>query len=200
MSLALNVLSDLPEEIEWVLGGGTALALHLNHRESFDIDLFFEDPRALKHIANNPKTKQISSDWEFPGNYLKLIRPEGEIDFILASKITESPCIIYLLEGAQIPIESIEEIIAKKIKYRGSEFTLRDTFDLAAAIINNSLILQNLFDIPEIENSFKRVLQRIQFIEMNKNIFQQEMIIKNNKLGSNKIFEIAKQGLERFLK
>jgi hypothetical protein len=79
--LALPVLSDL--ETCWTLGGGTGLFLSLNHRVSYDIDIFLEDPQALKRIAGDPRTKRISDDWQFPGNYLKLIRQEGKIDFIL---------------------------------------------------------------------------------------------------------------------
>jgi hypothetical protein len=85
MNLALTVLSDLPPEMHWSLGGGTALALHLNHRISFDVDIFLDHPGALKELMKNPKTKRLSDDREFPGNYLKIIRPEGEIDFILAA-------------------------------------------------------------------------------------------------------------------
>lgn len=32
---------------EWVLGGGTALMLHANHRLSKDIDAFIDDPQYL---------------------------------------------------------------------------------------------------------------------------------------------------------
>jgi hypothetical protein len=71
--------------MHWSLGGGTALALHLNHRISFDVDIFLDHPGALKELMKNPKTKRLSDDREFPGNYLKIIRPEGEIDFILAA-------------------------------------------------------------------------------------------------------------------
>lgn len=28
----------------WTFGGGTALMLQINHRESFDIDIFIDDP------------------------------------------------------------------------------------------------------------------------------------------------------------
>lgn len=50
MSLAMTVLPDLPAEMTWTLGGGTALALYLDHRESFDVDIFLEHPGALKEL------------------------------------------------------------------------------------------------------------------------------------------------------
>lgn len=39
----------------WTFGGGTALMLQINHRESFDIDIFIDDPQVLPYL--NPKTQ-----------------------------------------------------------------------------------------------------------------------------------------------
>jgi hypothetical protein len=39
----------------WTFGGGTALMLHIGHRESHDIDLFIDDPQALPYL--NPYTQ-----------------------------------------------------------------------------------------------------------------------------------------------
>ena len=48
LNLALPVLSDL--ETCWTLGGGTGLFLSLNHRISYDIDIFPEDPSISQFI------------------------------------------------------------------------------------------------------------------------------------------------------
>lgn len=56
--LLINKLSKVPEIYEkFYLAGGTALALQLGHRKSFDIDLFYftdvedsPDPVSLKNI------------------------------------------------------------------------------------------------------------------------------------------------------
>lgn len=167
MNLALTILSDLSPEMQWSLGGGTALALHLNHRVSFDVDIFFEHPGALKELMRNPKTKQLSNDREFPGNYLKIIRPEGEIDFILASNVTDEFCQTYKFGVEQIDIETPIEIIAKKIKYRGSKFTLRDVYDLSAVIKTTPDILERLADLEELSGTFEKVFQRIEFLQKN---------------------------------
>lgn len=39
----------------WTFGGGTALMLQINHRESFDIDIFVDDPQVLPYL--NPTTQ-----------------------------------------------------------------------------------------------------------------------------------------------
>jgi hypothetical protein len=194
MNLALPVLSDLPPEMRWSLGGGTALALHLSHRVSFDVDIFFEHPVALKELMRNPKTKQLSNDREFPGNYLKIIRPEGEIDFILASNVTDEFCQTYEFEGRQIKIETPMEIIAKKIKYRGSKFTFRDTYDLAAAIGNAPDILERLAAIEELSGTFEKVYQRIGFLQANAESLHAELTGADPTLQK-KMFDICIESL-----
>lgn len=166
------------------------MALHLNHRVSFDVDIFLDHPGALKELMKNPKTKQLSDDREFPGNYLKIIRPEGEIDFILAATITDSFCQTYDFEGGQIDIETLEEIIAKKIKYRGSRFTLRDTYDLAAVIETTPDILESLIVLEELSGTFEKVLQRIEFLQANAESLNTELTGADPDLQE-KMFEIC---------
>jgi len=162
--LALPVLSDL--ETPWTLGGGTGLFLALNHRVSYDIDIFLEDPRALKHIAGDPRTKRISNDWQFPGNYLKLIRQEGEIDFILATTITENCFFGYNFSGTEIKVETPAEIIAKKIRYRGSNFTIRDIFDFALAVDHDPRLMVKLGQALS-QKDFQKTLDRVTLLKRN---------------------------------
>lgn len=170
MSLALPVLSDLPQERTWSFGGGTALALQIDHRVSFDIDIFLTHSAALIDIYRNPKTSQISDVQEFPGNHLKIVRPEGEIDFILAANITDDFYRSYDFKEIAINLETPEEIIAKKIRYRGSNFTYRDIYDLAATIQVKPDIMEGLADIDILESGLKRVLQRVEFLQNNKHM------------------------------
>ena len=162
--MALPVLSDL--ETCWTLGGGTGLFLSLNHRVSYDIDIFLEDPQALKRIAGDSRTKRISDDWQFPGNYLKLIRQEGEIDFILASSVTESFFFVYNFKGAQINVETPAEIIAKKIRYRGPTFTIRDVFDFAAAVHHDPHLIDRLRQVMS-QRDFQKTLDRVILLKRN---------------------------------
>ena len=162
--MALPVLSDL--ETCWTLGGGTGLFLSLNHRVSYDIDIFLEDPQALKRIAGDPRTKRISDDRQFPGNYLKLIRQEGEIDFILASNITEDFFFVYNFEGTHINVETPAEIIAKKIRYRGPTFTIRDIFDFAAAVHHDPHLIDILRQVIS-QVDFQKTLDRVTLLKRN---------------------------------
>ena len=118
----------------WTLGGGTALALRINHRISDDIDIFLAGiPLRLLAPANNPAAKAISERPDWPGHYLKFHREEGEIDFLSAPLQTEPGFTLETFRGRTVALETIEEVIIKKIRYRAAQFTPRDAFDLVCA-------------------------------------------------------------------
>lgn len=132
----MSALDTLPPERTWALGGGTALALRFGHRISYDIDIFFENSVALRelHPNSNPAVKALSDRFQNPGNYIKIERPEGEIDFLAALRQTEGAVWSYRFDNREIPVETPAEILAKKLHYRGSKLVVRDGFDIAAAI------------------------------------------------------------------
>ncbi|RWM06308.1 MAG: hypothetical protein EOR72_31945 [Mesorhizobium sp.] len=57
----------------------------------------------------------------------------GEIDFIVAGALTKAPFKVQDVEGRTVRLETLPEIIAKKVYHRGSEAKPRDIFDIAAA-------------------------------------------------------------------
>lgn len=121
----------------WSFGGGTALMLQIDHRESHDIDLFLDDPQILPFL--NPATQDYAlsrqpDDYETDGaRATKLIfQGAGEIDFIACSEITREASRKEVVRGCLVDLETPAEIIAKKIFYRGSRLQPRDIFDLAA--------------------------------------------------------------------
>jgi hypothetical protein len=84
----------------WPLGGGTALSISLKHRISYDIDIFFQDANALKLLSpnKNRKIRVLSDNWHQPGHYLKIERPEGDIDFLMTRTLTDDPFFEYRLK------------------------------------------------------------------------------------------------------
>ncbi|MEY9101504.1 hypothetical protein ABIA24_004477 [Sinorhizobium fredii] len=52
--------SELTLIDNWTFGGGTALMLQIDHRESFDVDIFLDDPQVLPYL--NPKTQGYTLD------------------------------------------------------------------------------------------------------------------------------------------
>jgi hypothetical protein len=121
----------------WTFGGGTALMLHINHRESRDVDIFLPDPQLLALLdpqKNDFEFEVRPTDYRGDGaRFLRLAFETGEIDFIVAPTLTSSPTAQVAVEGETVLLESIPEIITKKIYHRGSSIMPRDIFDIAAA-------------------------------------------------------------------
>lgn len=123
----------------WTFGGGTALMLQINHRESFDVDIFLDDPQLLPYL--NPTTQGYTLDFN-PDGYetdgsrtLKIVFENvGEIDFICAPCLSNSPTVNARVRGKDVMLETAAEIIAKKIYYRGATMQPRDMFDIACVV------------------------------------------------------------------
>jgi hypothetical protein len=122
----------------WTLGGGTAMMLQIDHRESRDVDIFLSDPQLLGFL--NPKTHDFVFEIR-PTGYVTdgstslkwVFENIGEIDFIVGHLMTSAPTKRTTIEGISVELETIPEIITKKIYYRGSSIKPRDIFDIAAA-------------------------------------------------------------------
>jgi len=120
----------------WTLGGGTVLMFRYRHRRSKDIDVFVPDPQFLGYV--NPRLSdvaaEVSQDYVETAGYIKLIRAEGEIDFVASRNLTQNPYEWWQLEGRDVRVETAAEIVAKKLWHRGYAATARDLFDLSLVI------------------------------------------------------------------
>lgn len=137
-ALIRQVNSKEPIIDNWTFGGGTAMMLQIDHRESHDVDIFLPDPQLLPFLDPQKRDFQfeIQPDaYEGDGaRSLKLVFDKiGEIDFLVAAALTPSPTTQTNIEGETVLLETIPEIITKKIFYRGSSIQPRDIFDVAAA-------------------------------------------------------------------
>src|SRR6266852_9202288 len=77
----------------WPFGGGTVLMRRFHHRFSKDVDIFVPDPQYFGYVT--PKLSDTAAS--LTGDYiesalsLKLVFPEGEIDFIASAALIASP-------------------------------------------------------------------------------------------------------------
>lgn len=122
----------------WSFGGDTAMMLQIDHRESRDVDIFLPDTQFLPFLDPNLHDFEfeiVPSDYS--GDGARLIKLAftgiGEIDFIVAHALTATPTTRQTIEGEDVALETVAEIITKKIHYRGASITPRDIFDIAAA-------------------------------------------------------------------
>lgn len=139
--LAMEIFDHFEKTIgsmpHWSFGGGTALMLQIDHRESHDIDIFLDDPQILPFL--NPETQGIALT-RLPDEYrsdgtqaLKLAFDElGEIDFICSSAVLDQPSERRDVRYRVVDLETPAEIAAKKVDFRGWNLQPRDMFDLAA--------------------------------------------------------------------
>jgi predicted nucleotidyltransferase component of viral defense system len=137
--LMRDMLSQTRPDVIWTFGGGTVLMLRHSHRISKDIDLFVPDPQYLGFV--NPRLSDvaagISDDYIEAAEFIKLIRPEGEIDIVAAPNLTAEPWTRETIMGEIVYVETDIEIIAKKMWHRGNQVTARDLFDLVLVIKND---------------------------------------------------------------
>lgn len=93
--------------------------LQIDHRESFDIDIFIDDPQVLPYL--NPTTQ----------GYSLQLNPDEYVSDETHPSLTSDPTSRVILRGVEVDVETPGEIIAKKIHYRGASLQPRDMFDLA---------------------------------------------------------------------
>lgn len=175
-SFIQDVYSYLPNQDHSLIrfGGGTALAIYyFQHRLSFDIDLFVTDVQVLNYLSpkhwieetnnfNNSKYIDLS-------NHIRVLEKKNNIKVDVL--VTQDASSDYLLDDSRdifssnIYVESIEDIIAKKIVYRRNDNLTRDIIDIAISIKHADNILEKLFiaekintdDIQDLYNSIERL-------------------------------------------
>lgn len=137
---ALRLLDDAQARadarLNWTFGGGTVLMLRYHHRMSRDVDIFVPDPQILGYLTPRLSeiAESITENYEEAPGYVKLILPNGEIDFVASVNLTEPPVEEWELFGRKIRVETSVEIAAKKMWHRGFQATARDLFDLTLVI------------------------------------------------------------------
>lgn len=136
---------------DWSFGGGTVLMRRYRHRVSTDIDIFVPDPQLLGYLSPrlNPVAESLTADYFEQANFLKLVFPQGEIDFVVSGFLTPDPVVAERVCGRRVRVETSAEIIAKKLWYRAAEFTARDLFDFALIAEREPWSLGRLREILE---------------------------------------------------
>ena len=136
------------------LGGGTALAAYYwNHRYSTDIDIFIYDKEDKKHLLKDSNwTENIKVAMQnigYIGGFINhpvyseiTIDKDSKIQFFDVIKKSKVPFQKVQLWDREILVETVEEIIAKKIYYRGDKGNARDLFDIAVAFHKEPDILK----------------------------------------------------------
>lgn len=134
----LNLLSSLDFG---VLVGGTALALQIGHRKSYDLDFVLEDEisgsqiKEIHQLLKSYNTEQLllnETQYTFLADGIKVTFFQDE------GKYLHNPA---LMEGAKIA--SIQDIFSSKLYILGRRATWRDYCDIAFCLDNNLVKLES---------------------------------------------------------
>lgn len=124
-----TLASVLPREL--YLGGGTALAIHLRHRISQDLDFFFHNDAV--------DLTKLESDLALAGSFALTKRAPGtlnglfgktKVQFLHADQIRKQHLLEPTETVAGIQVAGIGDIFAMKLKVVSERGELRDYFDL----------------------------------------------------------------------
>ncbi len=122
----------------WTIGGGTILYDLFAHRHSRDIEIFVSDPQILLFLTprSNEVAEQVANAGSYveSSNFIKFVTQAGEIDFIVAPRLTSPYAIPRGICGHRAMVETPVEILATKVLYRAESFTARDISDLVFAM------------------------------------------------------------------
>lgn len=154
-------------------GGGTALAIYyFQHRLSFDIDLFVTDVQILNYLSPKHWIDETNnfdtSKYIDLSHHIRVLEKKNNIKVDVL--VTQNKLSHALLDNSKtifngdVYVESIEDIIAKKIIYRKNDNLTRDIIDIAIAIkhadnIFESLLATKKIKREDIEDLFQSIQQ-----------------------------------------
>lgn len=149
-NLHLDILDKEREELlttlipftkEYILGGGTALALQINHRQSFDFDFFSSIPlpkNLLEKLSSKILIETISVD------------TSDELTFLTKNKLKVT-LLYYPFKYSSyeefdnsLRLFSVKDIAIKKAYTIGRRGEYRDYFDLYSILIGKYIELSDL--------------------------------------------------------
>lgn len=129
---------------DFVLGGGTALALHLNHRKSFDFDFFspVEIPgKLLEKLSQRFVVANVAVDSADELTFFTTGNIKITFLYYPFKSIFDQ---IELVDGLRL--FSVKEIALQKAYTIGRRGEYRDYFDLYTVLKNQHISLQKIVD------------------------------------------------------
>lgn len=127
---AWEVLAPIIPSVAY-LGGGTAIAVHLGHRISRDLDFFFhEDSIDLDNLASILSTAGRFAVTERAPGTLNGIFSATKVQFLHADEARPQRMLESPAEVDGLRIAQMSDLMAMKLKVVGDRGELRDYFDL----------------------------------------------------------------------
>lgn len=145
-----------------VLGGGSALAMQLNHRVSYDFDIFTEG-----EISERLLLKLSKTFWEY--KITPVVDTADELTVELSGEIKLTwlyfpfAKLDQVVKSDSLDLFSVRDLLANKAYAIGRRKTWRDYADIYWALKNNIITLDNLVKITK--EKFKNIFSDKLFLE-----------------------------------
>lgn len=126
------------------LGGGTAVAVHLHHRQSADLDFFYHD----SSVQLDELAEQLSRLGPFaitrraPGT-LRGLFAGTKVEFLHADEVRPQLLLREPTQVAGLRVATLEDLMAMKLKVIGDRGEARDYFDVMSIDENGAVTLED---------------------------------------------------------
>jgi hypothetical protein len=161
----LEVLSTV--EPPFTLGGGGALAgVHLGHRTTRDLDLFWREIPALEHrtqsvvnalTADGLSTATVQSGASFVRLRVADSQSAVVLDLIAEPMASIAPAVAHRVGGATILVDPPRAILVDKLCALLSRSELRDLIDVEALVASGEDLPSAIDDAPRRDSGFSRL-------------------------------------------
>jgi predicted nucleotidyltransferase component of viral defense system len=138
----LTLAPHLPPEL--YLGGGTAVAVHLGHRESRDLDFFFHravELREIKGLVSGLGAFAVTHESE---RTVKGLFGATKIEVFDASALKQ---LAKPTSVAGLNVASLQDLMAMKIKVMAERGEMRDYFDIKVINENGAISVEEGVDL-----------------------------------------------------
>ncbi len=169
-----------------ILAGGTALALQIGHRLSFDFDIFTNQPLPINLWD---KIRGV-----FGAGCMRTMEIEGQLNFITPQAVsvtffhTDFPPLFPTIKTSSIDLFDIRDIATNKAYTIGRRGKWRDYVDLYFLLKEKHITIQEIIDLSQrrYQNEFPTKLFLEQFCYFN-DIENYEISFLRNEISPEKI-------------
>lgn len=163
----LRLAAGLPRELSLV--GGTGLAAHIHHRESRDLDFFFEEPVDLQALHSLLEGLGDFAPTLVAQHTLNGVLLGAKVQFLSsAGQRRLAPPV----EIAGLRVASVEDLLAIKLKVIGDRGELRDYFDvmeierrLGRTAEEGLALYRRRYDVPAEHETLRHIVLSLGYLD-----------------------------------
>jgi hypothetical protein len=115
---------------EAYLGGGTAIAVHLRHRQSRDLDFFFHQPLDLDQLAQRLRSRRPFAATQQAAGTLNGLFGETRVQFLQCGSERSERQLEPTTPVAGLQVAGLGDLFAMKLNAVAGRAQLRDYYDL----------------------------------------------------------------------